>query len=404
MATYPLSFPAIGIQESRFGLSRVVSRTQSPFSLAQQVALLPGAAWGGEITLRPMTYAQAGAVKAFLADLNGEFGTFLYGDPDYLARGPVGTPTAVAASTNRTRNGQATGATNGVIGSGGALPTNWSITAAAGLTTEVLASGTDANGIGWVRVRISGTTSGTVYRFRTEGATQVTASLSQSWAGSCYVALTAGSLTNITAVQTRVEERDGAGSLLVNGSTNFSPVDANRRRAANVYTLVNASVARVTQAFALTFASGVAVDATFEIGGVQLEQQAAATPYIPTSSGEVSRPAGITVFGAGQTGNSLIVQGFERNLTSRLAAGDYIQLGTGAGAQLYQVTVNADSTELGRATLSIEPPLRSSPANGAVVTVTGARGVFRLNGQAMWDSDRSSVHTRSLSITEAISA
>lgn len=403
MATYPLSFPAIGIQESRFGLARVVSRTQSPFTLAQQVALLPGAAWGGEITLRPMSYAQAGAVKAFLADLNGEFGTFMFGDPDYLARGPVGTPTAVAASTNHVRNGQATGATNGVIGSGGDLPTNWSRTSSGGLVWEIIGSGTDSNGIGYFDIKFSGTTSATSTSINTESNTQINASIGQTWTSTLYISLVAGSLANITSTQLAVNERDGSGAFLVNSTTTFTATGT-LTRISRSRTLTNASTAKLTTVFVINFPSGVAIDATFRIGGVQQEQQAAATPYIPTSSAEVSRPAGITVFGAGQTGNSLIVQGFDRNLTSRLAAGDYIQLGSGASAQLYTITANADSTELGRATLNIEPPLRTSPANEAVVTVTGARGVFRLNSPAMWDSDRSSVHTISLSITEALSA
>jgi len=390
MTSYPLNFPAVGVTDSRFRLMRVVSKTESPFTLSQQVALFPGEAWAGEVTFRPMTYAQAGAVKAFIAKLAGSYGTFMYGDPDYLARGPIGTPVDVLTSTNEVRNGQATGAVNGVIGSGGALPTNWTRTGSGGLTWEIIGSGTDANGIGYVDIKFSGITSATTFSIRTEGVTQISAAFGQNWTGTAYAALVSGSLTNITSTQITLNERDGAGASLVSGTTTYTPTGI-FTRVTRTRALSNAAVAKLTTDYVFNFTSGVSVDATFRLGGVQQEQQLTATPYIPTSGVAAARPAGITVRGAGQTGNILNVQGFESDKIGRLKAGDYFQLGSGAAAQLYQVTEDANSNASGYATLVFEPPIRTAPADGAVLTITGAKCAFRLIEDADVASDRNAV-------------
>lgn len=90
--TYPLSIPSgLKVVDSSFRLMRVVGESESPFTLETQTYKWPGERWEGEVTLKPMTYAESGAIKAFLAKLRGKHGYFLYGDPDFLARGPNGT-------------------------------------------------------------------------------------------------------------------------------------------------------------------------------------------------------------------------------------------------------------------------------------------------------------------------
>jgi len=91
MTTYPLTFPSVGIVSSTFGIMRSTSSNRSPFTYRQQVYDFGGSMWQGEVTFMPMFNSDASAIKAFLADLNGQFGTFLYGDPDFLALGALGT-------------------------------------------------------------------------------------------------------------------------------------------------------------------------------------------------------------------------------------------------------------------------------------------------------------------------
>lgn len=88
--TYPLTFPAVSIVKSAFRIVRTSSQSESPITKSQQTYKFPGECWEGEVTFRPTTMLNAGKIKSFLGELYGVFGTFLYGDPDYLAKGPQG--------------------------------------------------------------------------------------------------------------------------------------------------------------------------------------------------------------------------------------------------------------------------------------------------------------------------
>ncbi len=90
-------------------------------------------------------------------------------------------------------------------------------------------------------------------------------------------------------------------------------------------------------------------------------------------------PAGIAtgsplVNGASQTGGTLITDGWTNSVTGILKAGDYI----GVNGELKMVTSDVDSDVTGKVTLTIEPPLRSSPADNAVITTVKPTTNFRL--------------------------
>lgn len=90
MVSFPLDFPSIGIIQSAFRLRSVVSQSQSPFTGTAQVYRHQGEWWEGEVTFRPTTREEAAEIQAFLLNLGGQYGTFLYGDPDALAHGRMG--------------------------------------------------------------------------------------------------------------------------------------------------------------------------------------------------------------------------------------------------------------------------------------------------------------------------
>lgn len=90
MPTYPLDFPTVSVTNSSFRLVNVVSENISAFTGKRQAYLYPAEWWEGEITFKPTNHVQAGQIKAFLAELRGKYGTFLYGDPDNLAKGNNG--------------------------------------------------------------------------------------------------------------------------------------------------------------------------------------------------------------------------------------------------------------------------------------------------------------------------
>lgn len=84
------------------------------------------------------------------------------------------------------------------------------------------------------------------------------------------------------------------------------------------------------------------------------------------------------VKGAGQTGETLLVDGFSAGATVK--AGDYLQIGD----RLHKVLVDATESS-GEITLDIWPRLRESPADNAVVTTSNAKGIFRLaSNQSGW--------------------
>jgi hypothetical protein len=88
--TYPLTFPAVGVTDSRFALRRIIGSTMSEFTGQEQFYRHQGEWWEGEVSFRPMRRADAALVQAFVAELRGRSGTFLYGDPDALAQGFMG--------------------------------------------------------------------------------------------------------------------------------------------------------------------------------------------------------------------------------------------------------------------------------------------------------------------------
>jgi len=196
------------------------------------------------------------------------------------------------ARTNSIRNSQAGGSTNGVIGSGGVLPTNWGSSLAGGLSREIVATGT-VNGRAYIDIRISGTataTTGNSLSFET--ATGVAALQSQIWTTSAEVALVAGTLTNVGNVGFGFTENDAGGALLASGVVaSFTPT-ATLTRYVGTRTLANASTAfyRPNVRFAAQD-TVTAIDFTLRIAAPQLEQGAFATSYIPTTTAAATRAA-----------------------------------------------------------------------------------------------------------------
>ena len=80
--TYPLSLPTVaGIAQIRISARNAVAVSSSPFTYKQQVMQHQGARWEAEITLPPMQRADAEEWISFLFALQGQYGTFLLGDP-----------------------------------------------------------------------------------------------------------------------------------------------------------------------------------------------------------------------------------------------------------------------------------------------------------------------------------
>ena len=85
-----------------------------------------------------------------------------------------------------------------------------------------------------------------------------------------------------------------------------------------------------------------------------------------TAAGSAGSPA---VNGASQTGTTLVTNGWTHSVQV-FAAGDFFSFVDTAGlVRMHQVTATVSSDSGGNATLPIAPPLRTSPASGAALTI-----------------------------------
>jgi hypothetical protein len=80
------------------------------------------------------------------------------------------------------------------------------------------------------------------------------------------------------------------------------------------------------------------------------------------------------VNGAGQSGGSLAISGCTPNVTNWALPGDKFSV----NGELKMVVAPANTNASGQTTLTFEPVLRASPANGAPLTVTNPTAKFML--------------------------
>lgn len=83
-------------------------------------------------------------------------------------------------------------------------------------------------------------------------------------------------------------------------------------------------------------------------------------------------------------------------------AGDYFQIGTGDDSHIHQVVQNATFAS-GSATLTIEPPLRTTYADNTTLDLTYPKGVWRLaSNDIEWKISQASIYGFTFACIEAL--
>jgi hypothetical protein len=196
--------------------------------------------------------------------------------------------------TNVVRNNTNVGVTNGVIGSGGVLPTNWSIiNTPSGLTTEIIGTGTEAVLGGgtqnYIDIKVSGTAgaAGTMaINFDTITNPAAAAAVGQTWTASFGAKLQAGTLTGFTPRAALISYTSG-GSAITTFNTAIT-VGANHNRFSQTATLTGAA-AFTRAVMQIVVANGAVTNGTFRIYMPQLEQASDASAPIATSGSAATR-------------------------------------------------------------------------------------------------------------------
>lgn len=251
-------------------------------------------AWKGSPIELASLFSFSRDSSALSESLDGSWSSFSSGVARITNKGILIEP----AATNSLRNSTPTGAVAGVIGSGGALPSNWqAITLINGIVYEVKGTGTEF-GLPYIDIKLSGTNSsgGTgVPSFGFEAITQIVAAQGQTWTASHFWRVISGSPLNLSPNQSLLSERNSSGNQL-NISGGPGNLDGLLNRVSVLRTLSDPLAARVNSKWSVNIANGAQVGGTpdgvtFRIYAPQLERTDIATSPIITNGSISSRSA-----------------------------------------------------------------------------------------------------------------
>ena len=321
------------------------------------------------------TYFAANGVLTSAANNEPRFD---YDPATYIGRGIL----IEESRTNSIRNNTMQGA---AAGTPGTLPTNWVITGAGlGTLVQEVVAVSSINGISYIDIKLSGTTSTTNLSYSFEPSTGgPAASSGQTWTNSNYVALVGGAITNITAIRAAsILGRTAGGATTTdnfNSGDNKASLTATLQRFSITGTLADATTVSVQPSVGITFASGVVIGdpvngITLRIGLPQLENNNTATGV---ASATVA--AGGTGYAVGDVLQIVGGSGTAARLTVATLSGSAVATVTVSTAGNYTtfpspqpVSVTAITGTGSSATFNIVPQSQNGVATSVILTTTTA--------------------------------
>lgn len=362
-----LPFPNIRRpSEVAWRLRSLTQTHQSPLDGTTQTLRQPGERWAATIAWPALVDPDRRVLEAFLAQLGGRAGRFLYG-PVHAPRRATGASGRVNWIPNAVWSGAAVGVN----------PTGWTFETFGSVAVSVTATGSDATGA-WIEISCSGTPPGAPACFlRPFFASAAPAAQGQSWTGAITVQ-TIGSLTNIGQIRPGVYDATGTSYTIGSvGTGNPAGLGSPTRR--SVTRTIGAGVPFV--GFGLDIRAspaGATISLVLRLYAPQLERASSASAFIATTSGPANSGEPPVIHGAGQSGTTLATRGWFA-AADAMRAGDFLAYTDTLGRRrLHLVTADATASEAGLASLAIAPPLRRAGADGAPIDVTSPTGVFML--------------------------
>lgn len=298
------------------------------------------------------------------------------------------------APANMISNSTMAGAVVGVIGSGGVLPTNWAMTAGAGMTREIISVTS-----GYIDMRVYGTnSSGTSVNTHMFFEPYMTAVADTPYTFSIYTQIIAGSLSGFSANAGRIFVREALSGVTVIDTTTTENATGQYTRKSLSFVVQSSGVNQMRPAFNIIVPDGGVVDVTFRLGGMQFEPTDSKSPkrYYPTSGTAYYGPRfdydpvthGPLGFLIESSRTNDLTQGF--NLDGTFGT---FQAGTGTAGPSYiggwpSARYTGDGTNTGHFfyTGSVTPPLSTSRSVSAIVAYVNTQ-YLQLTSSTNWPVD-----------------
>jgi len=182
--------------------------------------------------------------------------------------------------TNKIRNPRGEGGTVGTIGSGGAMPVNWSIALAmSGCATSFAGSGVE-NGQPYTDIRIAGTLSGaSPFILAMEVQNNAAAVPGQVWGADVGVRLLSGTTTGLASFILRIIDTPTFNTVAA--SSSILPTSAYAQFFAKGNVVAAGATAVHPRLYINSLNNGAVIDATIRIYAPKLMQLAAMASYMP---------------------------------------------------------------------------------------------------------------------------